>query len=106
MLDPVTNHKAIAKHSKGAIDAEPNHSAHTTRTTMGDSRQCLLTAPRCCAGGRHDVNTSMWLAATQLSAADVDVDTKDVLAQATSLFASILHMHYKLFKITANLYLL
>jgi len=29
-----------------------------------------------------------------------------LLAQATSLFSSIFDMHYKLFKITANLYLL
>ena len=29
MIDPVTNHKALAKHSEGAIDAETNHSTHT-----------------------------------------------------------------------------
>jgi len=34
-----------------------------------------------------------------LSAANVDA--KDVLAQATSVFASIFGMHYKLFTITA-----
>ena len=104
MIDPVTNHKALAKHSEGAIDAVPNHLTHKRHeqrwATVSIKYVTVLRR------GRGNVNTSMWLAATQLSAADVDVDRKDVLVQATSLIASIFDMHYKLFKITANRYLL